>query len=302
MKFTPFLVLSLAALAGNAVVAADDTVLKPFIVASSTPGALEGVTASTVKALETAGFDVVGQYSPFEGSNLVIVTSDELKSIAAKTDRGGYGAAQRISVAENGGSIEVSFVNPLYIQHAYRLEAGMQPVYEALVGALGFSEECGAGDKKMTARKLAKYNYMPTMQKFDDPSELGEFASHAEAVAAVENGLAVPGDALDQVYRIDIPGKKQAVFGVGMVMTNEDEEDLDSEFQMSVVDFEGCKKSAYFPYEVLVNGSEVEALHMRFRMAVHFPNLSMMGAHGFTKLISSPGAIEDALEEMVGAE
>ena len=46
-------------------------------------------------------------------------------------------------------------------------------------------------------------------------------------------------------------------------------------------------------------GAEVEALHMRFRMAVHFPDLSMMGEHGFTKLMSSPGATEDALEEMV---
>ena len=71
---------------------------------------------------------------------------------------------------------------------------------------------------------------------------------------------------------------------------------------MSIVDFEDCKKRAYFPYEVLVNGKEVEALHMRFRMAVHFPNLSMMGSHGFTKLISAPGAIEDALEDMVGSE
>jgi hypothetical protein len=283
-------------------VAADDAVLKPFIVASSAPGALEEVTASTVNALEAAGFEVVGQYSPFDGSNLVVATSDELKNIAAASDRGGYGAAQRVSVAENGGNIEVSFVNPLYIKHAYRVAADMQPVYDALVGALGYSAECGAGDKKMTARKLARYNYMPTMQKFDDPSELGEFASHAEAVAAVENGLAVPGDALNQVYRIDIPGKEQVVFGVGMVMTNEDEEDLDSVFQMNVVDFEGCKKSAYFPYEVLVNGNEVEALHMRFRMAVHFPDLSMMGEHGFTKLISSPGAIEDALEAAVGGE
>jgi hypothetical protein len=85
-------------------------------------------------------------------------------------------------------------------------------------------------------------------------------------------------------------------------MTNEDEEDLDSAFQMSIVDFEGCKKRAYFPYEVLVDGTNVEALHMRFRMAVHFPNLSMMGEHGVTKLISAPGAIEKALENMVGAK
>ncbi len=84
-----------------------------------------------------------------------------------------------------------------------------------------------------------------------------------------------------------------------MKMSVEDEEDLDSAFQMNVVDFEGCKKRAYFPYEVLVDGKNVEALHMRFRMALHFPNLSMMGKHGFTKLMSAPGAIEDALEDLV---
>ncbi|MGD9021720.1 MAG: hypothetical protein PVF46_07970 [Lysobacterales bacterium] len=300
MKLQVSLAVLLTALLSGVAFAAEDTQYRPFIVASAGSGNLEDKTVLTVAALEGAGFEVVGEFSPLAGSNVIVVTSDELQRVASLSERGGYGAGQRVSVSENGENIEVSFVNPLYIQHAYRLEGDLQPVYDALTGALGHSMACGAGDKKMTARKLAKYNYMPTMQKFDDPSRLGEFASHAEAVAAVEDGLAVPGDALSQVYRIDIPGKEQAVFGVGMVMTNEDEQDLDSAFQMSIVDFEGCKKSAY--YEVLVNGNEVEALHMRFRMAVHFPNLSMMGAHGFTKLISSPGAIEAALAAAVRNE
>ena len=153
----------------------------------------------------------------------------------------------------------------------------------------------------MTAKKLGKYHYMMAMQRFDDPSELASFDSHAAAIKAVENGLAVDGDSLSLVYRIDIPGTEQTVFGVGMRATSEekDEVDIDATHQMSVVDFEGYSKVAYFPYEVLVNGNEVEALHMRFRMAVHFPDLSMMGAHGFTKLMSAPGATEDALQNMV---
>ena len=71
---------------------------------------------------------------------------------------------------------------------------------------------------------------------------------------------------------------------------------------MAIVVYEGHSKASYFPYEILVNGNEVEALHMRFRMAVHFPDLNMMGAHGFTKLMSSPGATEDALEAMVAPD
>jgi hypothetical protein len=282
--------------------AAEDTIYKPFIVASAGPGSLDEKTQSTLTALESAGFEVTGQYSPVEGSNIIVVTNDELKSIAAMSDRGGYAAGQRVSVSESGDNIEVAFVNPVYIQYGYRLKGDMQTVYDALSETLGNTRSCGGGTKKTTAKKLGKYHYTIGMQYFDDPSELGTFESYEAAIAAVESGLAVSGDALTQIYRIDIPGKQQTVFGVGMKATNEDEEDLDSEFQMSVVDFEGCKKRAYFPYEVLVDGKNVEALHMRFRMALHFPNLSMMGKHGFTKLMSAPGKIEKALEKMVNAQ
>jgi hypothetical protein len=280
----------------------EDTLYKPFIVASNGLGTLEEKTQSTRLALEAAGFEVSGQYSPIEGTNIIIVTNDALKNIAAMSDKGGYGAAQRVSVTEVGDTVEVAFVNPVYIQYGYRLQGDMQPVYDALVASLGNVRSCGADDKKMTAEKLGKYHYTVGMQYFDDPSGLGSFASYEEAVAAVANGLAKTGDALTQVYRIDIPGKQQTVFGVGMKMTNEDEQDIDAAFQMSIVDFEGCKKRAYFPYEVLVDGNDVEALHMRFRMAMHFPNLSMMGKHGFTKLMSAPGATEDALKNMLNAK
>ncbi len=286
----------------SATVVADDTYYKPFIVASAGTGTLADKTEATIDALEDADFEVVGQYSPVAGTNVVVVTNDQLKQISSVSDRGGYAAGQRVAITEVGDNVEVSFMNPIYIQYGYRLKGDMQPVHDALVESLGQIDACGAAGKKMTAKKLGKYHYMMGMQYFDDPSELGSFDSYEAAIAAVEAGLAKEGDALTQVYRIDIPGKQQTVFGVGMKKTNEDNADLDSEFQMGVVDFEGCKKRAYFPYEVLVDGNKVEALHMRFRMALHFPNLSMMGEHGFTKLISAPGIIEKELEKMVGTE
>jgi hypothetical protein len=295
------LLLLVAALLTSPVIAAD-AIYKPFVVASSGLGTLEEKTSAAVAALEGAGFEVKGQYSPVEGTNIIVVTNDVLKSVAALSDKGGYAAGQRISISEAGDTVEVAFVNPVYIQYGYRLQGDLKPVYDALVASLGNERSCGATGKKMTAKKLGKYHYTVGMQYFDDPYELGSFDSHEAAVAAVEKGLAVAGDALTQVYRIDIPGKEQTVFGVGMKMTNEDEKDIDSAFQMSIVDFEGCKKRAYFPYEVLVDGNKVEALHMRFRMALHFPNLSMMGKHGFTKLMPAPGATEDILEAAVGAK
>jgi len=302
MKTLMSLLLLTVALLSATTVTAKDTVFKPFIVASSGPGDLAEKTQSTLTALQTAGFEVMGEYSPVDGTNIIVVTNDQLKSVAAMSDRGGYAAGQRVSISESDTGVEVSFVNPVYMQYGYRLEGDLQPVFDTLADSLGNTGSCGAEGKKMTAAKLGKYHYMMGMQYFDDPSELGSFDSYEAAVAAVESGLSMADDALTQVYRIDIPGKDQTVFGVGMKMSNADEEDLDSAFQMSVVDFEGCKKRAYFPYEVLVDGKNVEALHMRFRMALHFPNLSMMGKHGFTKLMSAPGAIEDALEKLVGDE
>lgn len=278
---------------------AADTVYRPFVLASVTDKGLNAQVADTRAALERAGYTVAGEYRPLKTAVVIVATSEGLKGAVTASDRGAYAAALRIGVSERDGRTEVAYVNPLYLQHAYRLEADLQGVADDLASALGAADTFGS-EKGLTAKKLRKYNYMMGMQKFDDPSELGEFDSFEDAVAAVESGLARPGDALSLVYRIDLPGQ-QALFGVGMKATagNEGEEDLDETFQMSIVDFEGHSKIAYFPYEILVDGTRVEALHMRFRMAVHFPDLSMMGAHGFTKLISSPGAIEDALEGLV---
>ncbi|MCW8872357.1 MAG: hypothetical protein OQK01_07055 [Xanthomonadales bacterium] len=282
---------------------AADTLYKPFVLASINDAGLDEQTNATVAALESAGFTLAGRYSPVPNANVIVVTRPELQAIAAQSERGGYGAAQRIGITERDGKTEVSFVNPLYIQFAYRLEGNLQGIYDQLSKALGNVETFGS-EKGLTAKKLGKYHYMVAMQRFDDPSQLGSFDSHAAAVAAVEQGLAREGDALTQVYRIDLPDKQQTVFGVGMNASgqSDDEVDIDAAHQLSIVDFEGYSKVAYFPYEVLVNGNEVEALHMRFRMAVHFPDLSMMGEHGFTKLIAAPGATEDALEAMLVEE
>jgi hypothetical protein len=279
---------------------AAETTFQPFVLASINDAGLEAQTSATAEALNGAGFTVAGQYAPIDNARVLVVTSDELKNIASKTDKGGYAAAQRVSVTEREGKTEVAFVNPLYIQHAYRVDHDMQGVFDALSAALGMVETFGA-EKKMTAKKLGKYHYKPMMPYFDDAWELAEFDSHEDAIAAVEKGLAREGDALSQIYRIDIPGKNQVVIGVGMKATSDaDEEmDIDETKQLSIVDFDGYSKVAYFPYEILVDENQVEALRMKFRMAVHFPDLSMMGEHGFTKLMSSPGATKDALEALV---
>jgi hypothetical protein len=122
--------------------------------------------------------------------------------------------------------------------------------------------------------------------------------SHEEAIAAVEAGLAAKTEGVSKVYRIDIPGKKEAVFGVAMAgkpgatkVTKEVAPGQDEQFGtlmtgapeadqyiMSVVDFGDLKSTAHLPYEVLVSDKKVYALYARFRIALSFPNLKMMAA------------------------
>jgi len=194
---------------------AADTAYKPFVLASTSETGLAQRTDAVITALESAGFDVAGRYSPIPNANVIVVTRPELRAIAAQTERGGYGAGQRVSVTEREGKTEVAFVNPLYIQHAYRLQGDLQGIYDQLSAALGNIQSFGS-EKGLTAKKLGKYHYTVAMPYFDDPYELGSFPSYEAAVAAVEKGLGREGDALSQVYRIDIPGKQQTVFGVAM--------------------------------------------------------------------------------------
>ena len=63
-------VLLMMLLLFSAAVIAEDTLYKPFVVASSGLGTLDDKTQSTRLALEDAGFEVVGQYAPVDGTTV----------------------------------------------------------------------------------------------------------------------------------------------------------------------------------------------------------------------------------------
>ena len=77
---------------------------------------------------------------------------------------------------------------------------------------------------------------------------------------------------------------------------------MDDKFIMSEIDFKPIRSTAHLPYEILVSGDEAEALHARFRIAINFPDLSMMGDNSFMNIMPSPDAIQEALTEVAGGE
>lgn len=287
------------ALLGQVVAVGAAEKLKPFVLASVASGTDIQAKAEEVKgALAGQGFTVVGEYAPYDNAYVIVATSDALKAAAGKTARGAYGAVVRIGITRVGDQVQVAYVNPVYIQNAYRMDADLSGVADKLAKALGSKQVFGS-EEGLKPKALRKYHYMFGMEYFDDPYELGEFPSHKAAVEAIEKGLAEKRGGVSKVYRLDLPDEV-TLFGVSLSEGPSHDKYRDDTFQMGVVDFEPLKKTAYLPYEILVRGNKVEALHMRFRMAVHFPDLSMMGDNSFMRVKSSPPAIEKALLEVTG--
>jgi len=279
---------------------ADDEILKPFVLGSKGPGTVAAKADATKVALTGAGFTVVGTYSPYVDTNILVVTDDELKKNAAESEHGGFGAMQRVSVVKAGNDVQVSYTNPVYMANVFRMKGDLKAVESRLEKALGKVEEFGA--RGLTAKQLRKYHYMMGMEYFDEPSKLAEYGSHDEALKAVEAGLAAGKGGVSKVYRIDVPGKQESVFGVGMKGAGEADKYMDDKYIMSEIDFKDVKSAAHLPYEMLVSGNKVYALYARFRIATSFPDLSMMGSHSFMNIMKSPEAIRKALVQAAGGK
>ena len=279
---------------------ADETLLKPFVLGSRGPGSVAEKAEAVKTALAGQGFTVAGEYSPYPDADVIVVTNDELKSTAAKSEHGGFGAAVRVSVTRVKDEVQVAYTNPLYMANAYRMQGDLADVSTKPAAVLGRKEEFGA--KGLTAKKLRSYHYTVGMEYFDEPSVLAEYKSFEEAAAAVEAGLAAGKGGVTKVYRIDIPEKKEAVFGVGMKAASDADKFMDDKFIMSEIDFKDLKSTAHLPYEMLVSGNKVYALYARFRIAISFPDLSMMGSNSFMHIMDSPKAIRKALTEAAGGK
>ncbi|WP_217631908.1 hypothetical protein [Thiohalomonas denitrificans] len=285
------LTVAMVAVAATAHAAGDN--LKPFLLSEVTSGDVAEVQASVEQKLGEAGFDVVGRYSPYQGATILGVTSDALRAAAAQSEFGGYAAVQRVALTSLNGEVQVSYTNPTYMSHAYRMNGDLAEVTAALEQALGNAGAFGP-DKGMASKKVRKYHYMFGMPYFDDGIELAKHDSYEAAVAAVEKGLKET-EGTTRVWRVDVPGKEETVFGVGMAKGKDGSKYADDPYIMGEIDFKELRSTAHLPYEVLVSGDRVYTLPAEFRIAINFPDLKMMGSNSFMNIMETPDAVEELL-------
>jgi serine/threonine protein kinase len=272
---------------------------KPFVLAYNSRKGLTATKKEVHKKLIQIGFQIVGSYSPYANAYIYVVTNKALKSNAAKTEFGGYGATQRISLTKIGGVTQVSYTNPTYMSYAYHMKGNLKGVADQLRSALGFKKVFGTSNT-LTDDGLRKYHYTFGMEYFDEPVDLASKGSHKEAVQVIEDNLGRKLGGAYKVYRVDIPGSNQTVFGVGIKGSGSSEKFQDDAFIMGEIDFRPERSTAHLPIEILVAGNSAYILAPRFRIPINFPDLAMMGDNSFMNIMVTPDSITKVLTAIAG--
>jgi len=262
----------------------------PFVLGSTSSDTVASATQKAKVALTSNGFEVVGQYAPNTKTQILVVTNSVLKNLAASSKNGGFGAMERVAVVNHNGQTEVSYTNPSYQFNVYQMKGDISPVQASMEKALGNQADFGA-EKALSASDLREYHYKFMMPYFGDTDELASYDSYDEAIQTVEAGLAAKKGGVSKVYRIDIPGSKMTVFGVSISKGEGADNNI-----LSQIDKGAHSHAAYLPYEILVNDNEAIALNGKFRIAIDWPSLSMMGSGSFMSIANAPDEITAALE------
>lgn len=262
---------------------------KPYILASQTKTSLAAATQGVKTALREQKFSVVGTYILDENTNILVVTNHAALTVAAQTPLGGYGAVQRVAITAVGDEVQVSYTNPLWMQHIYHMAEGLDAVAADLKAALGEVRHFGLKNGK-TAAELKEYRYMKMLPYFEKQVELSNYKQHKAAVKTIRANLMRQKAGVKPIYVINIPNKKQTVFGVGINEGAGADKTL-----LKLLDTAPLKQSAYLPYEILVDNGKVIMLPFKFRLAQSFPDLSMSQ---FLKIGKAPHDIGEALREV----
>lgn len=271
--------------------------LSPYIKVGESTKSIQEVTKEVFQTLKVNGFIVLGSYNPSNKSSLGVVafTRTDLRNTVIKVkDRGALSAAMKVGLVQRKGKVIISYTNPDYFLRAYLPEnyntfkntfVKFSSDLKIALASLGNEFTSFGGVVKV--EKLAKYHYKIMMPYFTDPVELNEFESFEEGLQTITKNLEAKKGNTIKVYSIVYKNQKVAVFGVGLL----DKEEGEPYFLPKI----GSDHVAALPYEIILQGNKATMLHGKYRIALHWPELTM---GTFMKIMSTPGDIEDTLEAL----
>ena len=271
--------------------------LAPYIKIGETNESIQQSSEKIINVLKENSFQVLGSYHPANRGTLKVIafTRTDLKNAVVKVaDRGALAAVFKVGLVQKEGKVTISYTNPDYILRAYLRDnyKSYKSTFEKFSADLKTTFSTIGSDfvpfgGTVEADKLKKYHYKIMMPYFTDPVTLNEFGSFEEGLKIIEANLKAKKGNTVQVYKLVYQNKKIAVFGVGL----KSKEDGESHFLPII----GTDHAAAMPYEIILQGNKATMLHGKYRIALHWPDLTM---GTFMKIMSTPGDIEDTLEEL----
>jgi len=269
--------------------------LSPYINVGDASSNMEQTTTQVKNALQKKGFEILGEYNVENNKNLkvIVFSRKDLQTTVLKVkDRGVLAAALKVGLKLNGANTNVSYLNPDYLFNAYlgdsytKHESALKKVNNDVKSALSPLGNVNKGfGGSLAVKDLRKYHYKMMMPYFTDPVELKEFSSFEEGVKTIEKNLAAKKGNTKLVYKLKFTSEKVAVYGVALL----NKETGEGVF-LPIID---NSHLAAMPYEIILQGKTATILHGRYRLAVHWPELTM---GTFMKIMSTPGDIENTLE------
>ena len=269
--------------------------LSPYIEIGKSNNSIQQVSEDVLAALKENSFEILGSYHPANKSSLkvIVFTRSDLKNTVIKVaDRGALASAFKVGMVKKDGAVTISYTNPDYILRAYLRENynSYKSVFEKFSTDLKTTFSAIGNDfvpfgGTVEADKLKKYHYKIMMPYFTDPVTLNEFSSFEEGLRVIESNLKGKKGETLQVYRILYSDAQVAVFGVGL----RNKEEGEAYFLPKI----GEENIAAMPYEIILQGKTATMLHGKYRIALHWPDLTM---GTFMKIMSTPGDIEDTLK------
>lgn len=271
--------------------------LSPYIKIGESTETIQQASEKIIAALSANSFTVLGDYNPSNKSTLKVIafTREDVSSAAIKVlDRGALAAVFKVGLVKKNGKVIISYTNPDYILRAYLRDNynTFSSVFKKFSTDLKTTFSTIGNEFKpfggtVKADKLKNYHYKIMMPYFTDPIELNEFSSFEEGLKIIEDNLKSKKGNTVQVYKLVFKSQKIAVFGVGL----QDKEEGESHFLPII----GEDHVAALPYEIVLQDKEATMLHGKYRIALHWPELTM---GTFMKIMSTPGDIEDMLEAL----
>ena len=267
--------------------------LQPYLLLDETRGNSRVNLTELKEGLEEEGFVVLESYEPAEDSRRKVLSFTHpklLKVVSGLRETAGYFSVWRMALTEAETGTEISLQNPEYWGNAYLQDE--YPVAESTVKELisrlldafgsGSSNIAFGSSQEFSAEDLREYIICSACLILRIRWNWENSNPITRPWKTIETNLRNSENCI-KVFRQTVKSQETVLYGIGLKGATGEGQFL------PIIDIAEHKHTAFLPYELLVNGKMVYMLHGRFRIAVSFPDLTMMT---FGKIMSTPGDIE----------